>query len=458
MATTPAPRLDGALPLVLDGQSDGVVVNIVLPRPGKLLRAKLRLRAQSTAESLITLDAGASSKLDGAQALRWASAIWQEERAIVALQVVANAPLPDDGQCGVRARALSLSSWQILSPIDSLTLEALPSAPGGPIESQVTTTLRFPAMAANQLLLEMLNENKFDGKLSGVLVPGSVKLASISVTATAQPCHVALSVDTALPFFSVAGPLPGRAISVEGLVPVLNRYLAQNPASLTIPLVLRAQGKGQICIESFVAEQVAEPDPTQAATTPTGSPRIEAIWLDQTATTPLDPPRIETIWPQPGMSPEQQNAQLARPQYRIAQCFTALPAATALSRLALLLRATSPEVLAQLSLYPDQQGRPGQNPLPLLPPMPLNFAARPDDAPAWLQHTLASVARLPAAPWWLVLEVLSGEALWYVGSQQVPPEALGILTQYHGGEWLPAAASAPCWGQSLINLVTLDTP
>lgn len=451
-ANTAPPAIDGDLSAALAGTPDGVQVVIKLANGRKFKHAMLRLRAASAEEEILTLpEKSGAPKLDGTRDMRWVSADWSDERAIVAIDM--SASLPASGARGVRIRAQSVGNWRPLAPFDTVVFEKQSAPSESSKLKQITPktgtappeklylSARFPAFAASRFNLEMLAENQIDNKPTGVLIPGPVKVDAVLVTATRQPCHVSVAVGDDLPFFTSQGPLPVAPVVVDGLVRALNRYLVDNPDALRIPLIVRSAGSGNILLDRFDAQQ-DEPVPDTPADG--GS--------DDGDSGPVVPPRDETGYLQPVVAAQHQNAQLCRPQYVVAQGFKALPAGMALSSFAAFLR-FSPGVKGTLGFYPDNKGRPADTPFE--PAVDLAFAPLNEGKESWLVHYLKQVLRLPPQPWWAVLTITGGEALWYV-SEQVPASAANVMYQVAGGAWMPVGSETKsCWAQSMLGIVAV---
>ena len=244
--------------------------------------------------------------------------------------------------------------------------------------------------------------------------------------------------------------MPTAPVVVDGLIRALNRYLVDNPDALRIPFIVRSAGTGNILLDSFDAQQ-DDPAPDTPADDGDGGSSGGGDGGGGGGR-PVVPPRDEIGYLQPVGAAQHQNAQLCRPQYMVAQGFKALPVGMALSSFALFLR-FGPGVKGTLGFYPDNKGRPADTPFETA--VDLAFVPSNEGKESWLVHYLKQVLRLPSQPWWAVLTITEGEALWYV-SEQVPVGATAVMYQVAGGAWMPVGGDATsCWAQSKLGIATI---
>ena len=290
-----------------------------------------------------------------------------------------------------------------------------------------------------------------------MLVPGAVNLAGlkVGVLVTPQPCHLSIAVADDAPFFSVAGPLPAQAVTVEGLVRALNRYLSDHPGATSIPLTLRAASPAKLLLAAFDAFQ--EPAPSSGTGTGPGSKP------------PPPPPRPEKPGTQPAGNPSGNRGRWVDARHSAAQAFQPPPAGSGLSAVELWVRALSGSdaadgsgnrISGRLALHADAAGRPADTPAAGPVPWRLPLAGTPSEA--WLRCELPLPAVAPDAPWWAVLQVDEGDLLWYLGDT-APAGAGTGLWRVDGGTWMPvdpaaAGGEAPAaWLQARLQLLPVDT-
>ena len=440
---------------VFDIGPGGLALAVALPDARRLKLASLNLSAASAAAAELSppaaLDSdganvGAGGLIDFNDAAKaanshWLGIDWHAERAITALTLGATGASAATPATGARVRMFSAGNWLPLPARDTLSFV------GG------AASARFPACAASRLMIELLAENKVSGNWTGVMVPGAVNLTGLKVCvqATPQPCHVSLAIADDAPFFSVAGPLPAQAVSVEGLVRALNRYLGDHPGASTIPLTLRAAAAAKLQIAAFDAVQ--EPLPAAAGSGAGSKP-------------PPPPPRPETPGTQPAGNPSANRGRWCDPRHGAAQAFDAPPAGSGLSAVELWVRAlggadgAAAQVSGSLVLHADAAGRPDDSPAAAPVPWRLPLAGTPTEA--WLRCELPLPAATPGAPWWAVLQVDEGELLWYLGDA-APVGAGAGLYRIDGGAWMPvdpAAATGTvvgAWLQARVQLLPVDT-
>ncbi len=388
----------------------GLALGLQLPAGRRLAGARLQFAAADAGElavefpALVADSGPMAGKTDAAWL--WASADWNETRALVGLSLDASPPaagaLTPPRKTGARVRLFSRGNWLPLAPLDTL--------PAG-------TEQRFPAQCAARLTAEMLIEGDAAEKRTGVLIPGALTGRKIGLRFTRQPCLLSVAVGDDPPFFSPDGPLPAAALTVDGLARAANRYLADHPQATTIPLRIATANAQLVRIVAFSAELEAPPKP---ATPPAPPPE------------PPDQPRPGERDLPPSRAAANRIARLCDPQHSAALRLAALPATARLSSVALYLRPRREAVGGQLSLHADSGGVPAEPPLA---EWPLPIAADADGEAAWFRARLPAPLTL-AAPAWLVCRIDHGEALWYADEGR-PAGFDGSLVRKADGPWLP---------------------
>lgn len=403
---------------------DGLRLSVGLPAGRRLASARLRLAAADgsvqTIQPALQSDAG-DKALDGngAVSLRWATADWGEERAVVGLTVVADSPPPRNG---LRARLFNHGNWLPVMPLDTL--------PTGSRQS-------FPPQSASRLSAEMLIEGKVGDTATGVLVPGPLSIKQFSIHLSQQPCSLTVAIDDEAPFFTADGPLPLTPIEVGGLVRALNRYRNDHPHATSVPLQIRCAGQQAFVVSDFEAHPEALPPPT----TP-----------DEPSTPPNTPRPGERAWLPDG----QGSTNLARLCDGRHAAAIVLPPVEGgvLSSVALRLRPLGRTNHGRLLIH-LANGTVPQEPALLTIDFELIVDEPAASVPVWLTACLPEPQPLTDQSWWLVCRMNEGAVLWYADPDR-PPRVTDSRYQSVDGPWLPldGPGEAP-WLQLRVGI--LDT-
>lgn len=406
--------------------ADGLRLAIGVPPGRRLSNARLLLAAVDgsiqTIQPALQSDAG-DKTLDGnaAASLRWASADWNEERAVVGITVLADSPPPRNG---LRARLFKHGNWLPVMPLDTL--------PTGSRQS-------FPPQSASRLNAEMLVEGKVGDTATGVLVPGALSIKQFSIHLSQQPCGLTVAIDDEAPFFTADGPLPLTPTDIPGLTRALNRYRSDHPQAASVPLRIRCAGQQAFIVSDFEAELEALPPPP----------------------TPPDDTDLPSDTPRPGeqawLPDGQGSTGLARLCDGRHSAGVVLPPLDTglLSSIALRLRPLGPINRGQLLIHLANGAVPQEATL-----LALDFelvATEPATAaPVWLTARLPTPQPLAGQPWWLVCRMSEGAVLWYADPDR-PPRVTDSRHQNASGPWLPldGPGDAP-WLQ--LKLGVLDAP
>lgn len=406
--------------------ANGIELSVSVPAGRRLTSARLLLAAADgsvrTIQPALQSDAG-DKTLDGntAVTLRWATADWSEERAVVGLTVVADGPPPRNG---LRARLFRRGSWLPVMPLDTL-----------PTGSQQS----FPPQNASRLNAEMLIEGKIGDTATGVLVPGPLAIKQFSIHLSQQPCGLTVAIADEAPFFTPDGPLPLTPTEVSGLVRALNRYRNDHPQAASLPLRIRCAGQQAFVVSDFEAELEALPPPPTPPGPPAGPP---------------DTPRPgELAWLPDGMA-STGLARLCDGRHAAAVVLAPVDSGE-LSSVALRLRPLGLHNRGQLSIHLANGAHPQDTAL-LSMEFELGAAEPSMAAPVWLTARLPAPQALAGRTWWLVCRMSEGAVLWYADPDR-PPRVTDSRHQTAGGPWLPleAPGDAP-WLQLRVGV--LDTP
>jgi hypothetical protein len=386
--------------------ADGLRLTLGVSPGRRLAHARLLLAAADgsvqTIQPMLQSDAG-DKTLDGNSAvtLRWATADWGEERAVIGLTAVADNPPPRNG---LRARLFKRGNWLPVMPLDTL--------PTGSRQG-------FPPQSASRLSLETLIEGKIGDTATGVLIPGALSIKQLSIHLSQQPCGLTVAVGDNAPFFTADGPLPLTPIEVEGLARALNRYRSDHPQAASLPLLIRCAGHQAFIVSAFEAELEALPPPP--------TPPIPAPG-------PADTPR-------PGEQPWLPEGQCSTALARL--CDSRHTAAVVLhpindgvlSSIALHLRPLGQATRGQLSIHRANGTLPQEGPM-----LTMDFELLADEpsavASTWLTARLPTPQPLADGTWWLVCRVREGAALWYADADR-PPRVTDSRYQTADGPWLP---------------------
>lgn len=496
-ATTPV--LTPPAGSVLDVKPEGVRLELVLDSQRPLVHLSLSVRAASAAEETLAIrpqsDAGA---LEGGKSVRWISADWPGERALVALRLTAVSEKGNDAGAGLRVRIGSLGRWQPLLPLDTFNLTAPPKS----TESEAVA--RFPAVAAGRIMLETLVENKVGKQLTGVLVPGPVQAKNLSLTVTQQPCHVSVALGDDPAFFTLPGPLPDVRVEIEGLARAVGRYRIDNPGTPKIPIVVRSANPAQLLLVAFEGQQPL-PEPAAPPKIPMGQPdekqRVEQTFCGSSAI-PAEASALDPALPEQSTStsadgteaketqetketqkiqeekenkeqqqeetqqhqgkqaltahPKALHARLCTPQYAAAQCFTPLPAGQGLSSVSLYLSLAN-HAQCHWGLHTDDHGRPSSAPALA---GPLDGVPAPGPTiPTWVTVSLKELWCPPEGNnWWLLLHVTAGQALWHTDATMPPVAGPAVYRCGQRGSWMPVVVgTVPHWLQSQVFTAALPT-
>jgi hypothetical protein len=421
---------------------EGVVWPLTLPSGRRLLDADVLVCAPSAATSVppaVVLDADtltAQGVLDASQEAHWVGLDWGEERALVALTLTRPTTDVSDRLVGARVRVFSAGVWLPLAPRDTLSFSKSP-----------LVQIRFPAVAASRLMVELLAENRIADKPTGVLVPGGFKLQGADVTLTAQPCHLSVAVGDDPPFFSRPGPLPTTAVPLEGVARAVNRYLLDHPDVSSVPLRWRAATSSDLQLARFSAN--LEP---LAQAAPPASP----------AKNPLELRPELPAWPQPvAATSGGQGVWLSPSGHVAAQAFQVpktwppkvLPHLGSVLVRGRAMGTLPPDGSITLALCIDAHGQPHSDPIQggtlTLPAQELSSDA------AWVAFRWPQPLVLePGQVYWLVLRTEAMEWLWYAGTD-VPLAAGACLRRLGVAAWLPLSlpVASPHWLQSQIQWI-----
>jgi hypothetical protein len=387
--------VDPAVPFALS--STGVQLVLRMPQGETLIRATLRLAAQSAAPNGVDpARIKLASDLGGFPAgspIRFVNATFEGEIAISSVTLTGA-----DGFA--RIRTFSNTAWTPLAPIDTVVLG----------REQV-----FPPVAAQQLTAEFLLAAAGSSGQS-VPIPTALGVNVVALKSTSQPCHVSLSIGDGPAFFNQPGPLPVSPVSVEGLAHVVSRWLSDHPETTDVPIIIRAAGGGSLLVTEF-----------SAASAPARRPSTNGT--DGGAGKPTTPP-IPQAPPDP---PASLRALLCDEGHAAAQRIGAPPPAQLLRAVALWVRAGTGSVAGHVILQPDVRDQPAD----VSPAATLDFALDGNAPPQWLMLTPANPLALPETSW-AVCRVSTGELLWY----RAPPTGgrIAPLVSVDDGAWQPAPA------------------
>lgn len=402
--------------------ANGLRLTVGVPPGRRLAYARLLLAAADgsvqTIQPALQSDAG-DKTLDGnaAVTLRWATADWGEERAVVGLTVIADNSPPRNG---LRARLFNRGNWLPVMPLDTL--------PTGSRQG-------FPPQSASRLSVEALVEGKVGDTATGVLIPGTLAIKQLSIHLSQQPCGLTVAVDDDAPFFTPDGPLPLTPIEVGGLARALNRYRSDHPQATSLPLLIRCAGNQAFVVSAFEAGLEALPPPPTPPVPPPG---------------PADTPRPDE---QPWLPQGQGSTALARLCDSHHAAAVVLPPieSGALSSIALRLRSLGQAARGQLCIHLANGALPQENPV-----LAMDFELLADEpstsVPAWLTARLPAPQTL-AGTWWLVCRMREGAVLWYADPDR-PPRVTDSRYQTADGPWLPldGPGDAP-WLQLRIGVL-----
>ncbi len=421
------------------------------PGRGELTQAKLTLGAPAGTIALNGGDAGLTVVTnlgplstgwaeEQKKDVAWLTADWGSRRVLATLRI--NATTANDVMLA-RLRISDGGPWFPPLPIETV-----------PFNQDVP----LPDLVASRLMVEIV---KRDG--SGVLQPAVNRLKGLSLSLAAQPYDLSVSVGDERPLHQRPGRLLAgqQAVVESGLLEALNAAAPRDGAEADVPVWIRDSMQGKVTIEAaqFAAVTVftALDPPLLEGGLPLdwgGQATARVIVGDKAAladvrlTLDLDlrPERILLSAPAGPAA----HGHLCDPGHSAAQGFP--PLAGAIAGVDVLLRPTEAKVAGTVAIHPDEDGRPGAVPFPgaaapfqLAEPGAWPWAAR------WVPLQLGKPLRVDR-PWWIVVSVQSGEAVWPVSGGAPALENTSLPPALHrlgAGAWSawrapPAAPWAHC--------------
>ncbi len=392
----------------------GLVLRLTVPAGRSLAEAGFSLAAPLPAEAEIApreilCD---QDRFTGTAAVAWVRAMLPQERAITGLRLIG-----DTG--AARLRVFSGGAWRPLTPPDTVALGKDANAP----------RTRLTPVAASGVMAELLAPFTPATGAPAVLLPAPVKLTTLNIYGTDQPCGVAVAIGADAPFFTQAGPLPAAPVEVAGLLRAAARGLAEAGDAATVDIRITAAAPATVLLSGLRLALAPAPAASGEAGAGSGAPPVE------------------TLFPDPIM-PQRQAAQLCDAAHWVAQKLDPPAAGQAIASLGLYAQAGT-AVAGRLALHAGAD-RPDPDPLPGTDPA--EFAFEPLPAAGWLTCR-------PARPWqagaaaWVVCRLTAGEALWFAGDTR--PKGMGpAMTRISGGAWAPAKAAGDTgWAQLRLGLV-----
>ncbi len=395
----------------LGEQQELVSASLVITCPAQ----ETDLLAESL-ETVVTTDRGPLTSTT--PAIQWLTVDWGSRRALTRLHVTT-------GTASNRTAMIKVAdggAWFPPYPADTLTLNS---------------EKRMPAVIATRAMVEMVEST-----------PYTVKVTEVAASAGNQLQNVRLAIGAARPFFEHPGPLlPGQTITIgDELVQAVNAALALDSGSTMVPLNLytSVQGEIQITFAATVAVVKTILDGEAPAAT------LPLLWEGESVRTVTIAPNsslrevslslaANPVTERAFLLPTDRDATVASlcaPGYTAAQGFRPLADEQPLVGVDLRIRRMSEVFSGTLTLYPDSLGRPGHEPIPggavevrLDTPL-TNGSAQ------WLSCSLPAPLAVSSGPWWAVLAVTAGEALWLL-SEDAPEAATDTAYRMGSEAWTP---------------------
>jgi len=399
---------------VCDIPANGLVLRLTVPAGRELAQAAFSLAAPAPADAeiapreiLCDLD-----RFTGTAAVAWVRAMLPQEKAITGLRLIGDAG-------AARLRVFSGGAWRPLTPPDTVALGKDANAP----------RTRLTPVAASGVMAELLAPFTPAAGAPAVFLPAPVKLTTLNIYGTDQPCGVAVAIGADAAFFTQAGPLPAAPVEVAGLLRAAARGLAEADDAAAIEIRITAAAPAKVVLTGLRLALAPAPQPADQDGLGSGTPPVETLFPD-----PIMPQRLA--------------AQLCDAAHWVAQRLDPPAAGQAIASLGFYAQAGA-AVAGRLALHGGAE-RPDPDPLPGTVPADFAFEAVP--SAGWLTCR-------PAQPWqaktpaWVVCRLTAGEAFWFAGDAR--PRGMGpALTRISGGAWAPArAAGDKGWAQLRLGLV-----
>lgn len=385
------------------------------PARGELTQAKLTLGAPAGVISLNGGDAGlttvtnlgpltASWTDEQKKDVTWLTADWGSRRVLTSIRI--NTTTANDPTLARLRISDGGGPWFPPLPIETVSFNQ---------------DVSLPDLVASRLMIEIV---KRDG--AGVLQPAPNRLKGLTLSLAAQPYDLSVAVGEARPLYERSGRLLSgqQAVVESGLLEALNAAAPKDGAAADVPLWIRDSMQGKVTIATA---QLTASTVFTALDAPVSASGLALDWggqavgrvtvgngtaLEDVGLSLAPDLRPERLLLTPSASTPAAYGHLCDPGHSAAQGFP--PASGAIAGVDVLLRPTQAKVTGTLALHPDENGRPGSVPFTgaSLPFQIAESAAAPW-ATRWVPLQLEKPLRVDK-PWWIVVTVESGEAVWPV--------------------------------------------
>lgn len=435
---------DGADPALVTVGPEGRAIVLDIPAGVELRDASLSLQAPGDD---VTLDVvpGATlatstnkNQLSGAEDIAWFSVDWGTRRPLTSVKV-STADTPHKGRLSVAEGG----PWYPAIPFDTIPLQGAEQS--------------LPGVTASRLLVEMV-KGPLDPTKPKELV--SAKVSGVVVKAAARPADLTATLEPGTLFFHQALPMqPLEKLTLgDTLSAALQRAWPAEHRGGVLTVMLRSSVPGKLRRVELALRTASVietwSDGGEALSLPMATDGEAVGRIDVGAARKLDAVRFQVqsrlsgerlpLAPRPARMPAL--GQRCGVGFAAAQAFSAPAGGSPLVGVDLHLRPLTRALKGTLTLFPDAYDRPGAEPLK---GATLTFSLEhKDEAPwpaRWVSLAVPRPLVLPAAPWWAVLTVSEGEALWTLdgGARPASPELAPLTTLYRSeerGPWLPRVA------------------